>query len=77
MPDAWLVMIAMFQNVFHNIMTCRVYRMMRLESDLGFGTTQTNVTTVAFGTGSFHPQVTGRSGPFLISPDGSETSTNV
>ena len=51
--------------------------MMRLESDLGFGTTQTNVTTVAFGTGSFHPQVTGRSGPFLISPDGSETSTNV
>ena len=41
--------IILCQVVFHNIMTCRVFRMMKLDSRLGLDTTHLNLTPIAFG----------------------------
>ena len=41
-------MVGMFQAVFHNIMICRVFRMMKLDSAVGFETTETYLTPIAF-----------------------------
>lgn len=47
-PDALVLAIGIFHAVFHNMMTCRVYRMMKIEYNAGLTTVHTNITPIAF-----------------------------
>ena len=46
--DTLVAMVAMFQTSFHNMMTCRVFRMMKLDLDTSADTVPTYVTPIAF-----------------------------
>ena len=46
--DFIVVMVAMFQAVFHNTMICRVFRMMKLDSGTPADTMHTYMTPIAF-----------------------------
>ncbi|KAK7686672.1 hypothetical protein QCA50_010272 [Cerrena zonata] len=47
-PDEIVVMVALFQALFHNIMICRVYRMMKLDSGSPSDNVPSYVTPIAF-----------------------------
>ena len=47
-PDIIVVMVGMFQAVFHNTMICRVFRMMKLDSGTSSDTMPTYTTPMAF-----------------------------
>ncbi|KAK7690228.1 hypothetical protein QCA50_006881 [Cerrena zonata] len=47
-PDEIVVMVALFQAMFHNIMICRVYRMMKLDSGSPSDNVPSYVTPIAF-----------------------------
>ena len=56
LSDIVVVSVGMFQAVFHNIMICRVFRMMKLDSGTSLDTMHTYMTPIAFDLNGPHSQ---------------------
>ena len=56
LSDIVVVSVGMFQAVFHNIMICRVFRMMKLDSGTSLDTMHTYLTPIAFDLNGPHSQ---------------------